>query len=343
MIPRERVRRAINFEGPDRCPVLHMWLLGSFREYRGRLEELYERYPADIVDVGFVSRQWGELDQVGEFVDEWGILWSKASPNWFGQPVKGPLQELEDLTRYHEHLEVPDAMAAWRFDDAEIKEVIETNPDRFIRAYAGNLFELLQWLRGPSNLWMDIYDESREHMLLELIDRITEYNLHTIERWDGYPVDGIWFMDDWGTNAQLFVHPEKWRKFFKPAYRRMIGAIHRIGRPAEMHTDGYILDVIPDLIEIGLDVLNPQHNLMGNLRVRELCWGKICVRSDVDCQKVLPHGTPEEVSAHVREIIDCFKHPDGGLILHGEVELGVPFENYEAMYKSFAEYGGYQR
>jgi len=314
-----------------------MSLLGSSRFYGSQLDDLYGRYPPDIVDVSFRSRMWGEAGQVGEFADEFGILWKKTNPDYVGQPVRGPLEDLRMLDTYV----FPDAGANGRFDAAAIEDAIAGNPERFIRAYAGHLFEPLQWLRGTTNLLMDLYDEDRARLLEDLLERMTDYVVQTVRNWRPFRVDGIWFMDDWGSNRQLLIDPQKWRTFFKPRYRRIIREIHECGWPAEMHSDGYIFPIIPDLIELGLDVLNPQHNLMGNREVRELCFGKICIRSDIDCQMVLPFASAEEVRRHVREVVRDFKHPDGGLILHGEVEIGVPFENYRAMYEEFEREGSY--
>lgn len=338
MNSRERVIRAIEFKRPDKCPILHMWLLGSFKHYGKKLEALYSKYPADIIDVDYNTKMWGELGKTGKFVDEWGIVWNKVNPYYIGQPVEYPLKDLKKLKDY----KFPDPKDDLRFGDKKINEVIKDNKNKFIRAYCGDLFELLQFLRGPSNLLMDFYDDSKEKVLFYLIENVTNYILETIDIWKKFEIDEIWFMDDWGTNNQLFIHIEKWRKFFKPFYRKIINKIHDYGKYAEMHSDGYIIDIIPDLIKLGLDVINPQHNVMGNNSVRDICYGKICIRTDIDCQKILPYGTINDVKKHVKEIIDTLAHPDGGLILHGEVELDVPFKNYEAMYEAFYKYGDYK-
>ncbi|MHB1345901.1 MAG: uroporphyrinogen decarboxylase family protein [Candidatus Humimicrobiaceae bacterium] len=335
MDSKERVIRTIKFQNPDRYPLMHMWLLGSFEHYGDRLKDLFERYPPDIIDVGYNSKMWGQLGQTGKFKDEWDITWQKASPFYFGQPVEYPLKNLNELKDF----KFPDPEEKGRFDSAEINKTIDENPDKFIRAYAGNLFELMQWLRGPQNLLLDLYDDKNEKFVFELIGRITDYIIKTIELWADFKVDEIWFMDDWGTNSQLFIHPKKWKKFFEPSYRKIIKKIHSIGRFAEFHSDGYIIDIIPELINMGLDVLNPQHNVIGNQKVRDVCYQKICIRTDIDCQKVLPFGSSDDVYRHVKEVIDVLGHPKGGLILHGEVQINVPFENYEAMYDAFIKYG----
>jgi uroporphyrinogen decarboxylase len=335
MDSKERVIRTIKFQNPDRYPIIHMWLLGSFEHYGDRLKDLFETYPSDIIDVGYNSKMWGELGQTGKFIDEWGITWYKTNPYYFGQPVEYPLKKLDDLKEF----KFPDPEAEWRFDSIAINKIIEENPNKFIRAYAGNLFELLQWLRGTQNFWLDLYDDDKEKIVFELINRVTNYIIKTIDLWAKYNVDEIWFMDDWGTNSQLFIHPDKWKKFFKPFYKKIIEKIHSIGKFAEFHSDGYIIDIIPDFINMGLDVLNPQHNIIGNQKVRDVCYGKICIRTDLDCQKILPFGSCDDVYGHAKEVIDVLGHPKGGLILHGKVQIDVPFRNYEAMYDAFMKYG----
>ena len=110
---------------------------------------------------------------------------------------------------------------------------------------------------------------------------------------------------------------------------------------AIFYTDGWVLEIIEDLIEIGVTVLNPQHACMGTPRVGQIAGGRVCIRTDIDRQWVIPYGTPEEVAAAVKEAIGAFGRFNGGVLLHGEIGPEVPLENIEALYSSFYEYGRY--
>jgi uroporphyrinogen decarboxylase len=154
-------------------------------------------------------------------------------------------------------------------------------------------------------------------------------------------VDCIAFGDDWGAQHALLIHPDMWRKFFKPRYAKMMAPARENGLQVWFHSDGWILEIIEDLIEIGVTLLNPQHDIMGTKRVGEIVQGRCCIRTDISRQTVIPFGTPDEVRAAVKEALEAFSTDQGGCMLHGEIGQEVPFENIEALYSAFYEYGKY--
>jgi uroporphyrinogen decarboxylase len=209
----------------------------------------------------------------------------------------------------------------------------------FVSASGGPFFQHMQHLRGNANYYMDLAEDNDG--VNELADRMVEYNLHFIERYVQMGVDCISFGDDWGAQHALLIRPEMWRKFFKPRYARMMAAAREHGMQVWCHSDGWILEIIEDLIEIGVTLLNPQHDIMGTARVGEIVKGRCCIRTDISRQTVLPFGTPDEVRGAVKEAIAAFSTDRGGCMLHGEVGQEVPLENIEALYAAFYEYGKY--
>jgi len=136
------------------------------------------------------------------------------------------------------------------------------------------------------------------------------------------------------------VKPSFWREFFKPRYREMFKLVHDHGAYVHFHSDGYIMDIIPDLAEIGVDVINPQFSCFRLEELAEAVNDKMCVSSDIDRQHVLPRGKPQEVEAYVKNVVELFGHGGrGGLFCRGEINIDVPLENVEAMYKAFKKYG----
>ncbi len=97
--------------------------------------------------------------------------------------------------------------------------------------------------------------------------------------------------------------------------------------------------IIPDLIELGADVLNPQCNCMPRERLGSLIAGKVCLLGDLDRQWTLPRGTPQDVRRAVREDVDTYGRYQGGLVARGEIAGDVPLENVEAMLDEIARYG----
>jgi len=96
-----------------------------------------------------------------------------------------------------------------------------------------------------------------------LFDKIHQFNLKELELWAGTDVDALFFMDDWGMQKSLLISPAMWRDIFKPLYGEYIDIAHNNGKKIFMHSDGYIPDIIPDLIELGLDALNSRIFCMG--------------------------------------------------------------------------------
>jgi len=114
---------------------------------------------------------------------------------------------------------------------------------------------------------------------------------------------GILFQDEWGTQRQLIINPKTWRELFKPYYKKLFDTVHNSGRHVHFHTDGNTLDIIPDLIEIGVDVLNPQFSAVNLENLAKIAAGRVCIRSDIDRQYILTRATPEEVDLYVKKII----------------------------------------
>ena len=184
---------------------------------------------------------------------------------------------------------------------------------------------------------MDIAAEPER--VVPLMDKLVDYAIGTVEAFARYEPDGFRFVDDWGTQSQLMIRPELWRELFKPRYREVIEAIHGLGAKVYWHSDGYTMDVIPDLIELGVDLLHVQAPLMDYSRLAELTRGRVCLLAEPDRQWLLPRGTEEQVEEGVRKIVETFASPEGGLIAHGSIEPDVPLANVEAMYRAFERYG----
>ncbi|MEM2179033.1 MAG: uroporphyrinogen decarboxylase family protein [Candidatus Methanomethylicaceae archaeon] len=337
MNARERVIRAIEFEGPDRIPNGCYALPGTFYKYGKKIEELFNRFPSDFHQ--FVS-SWTEVtgDSIpykgGINKDPWGCVWKNLNPGLFGRIIEHPLADLKNLENY----KLPDISELVNFDEVE-KSIRLSGHERYILGDSENFFERLHWLHGFSNTLIDLMKGKKE--LMKLIDLLFDFKIKFIKRWLELDVDGIYFLDDWGTMQGLMINPELWRKIFKPLYKEMFDVVHCAGRHVFFHSDGYILDIIPDLIEIGVDALNVQVKLMGIDKLKEKLGGKVCLLADIDRQYILPFGTTKDVEDHVKHIIQAFSDFDGGLIAWGEIGPDVPLSNAEAMLKTFWSYGRY--
>ncbi|MBI3910289.1 MAG: hypothetical protein HY320_05070 [Armatimonadetes bacterium] len=335
MTSRERVLRAITFTGPDRVPTNHAIFPGAYQRHGQALVDVLHQYPDDFGSRPVLpsvppQETCGYLEQ---YRDEWGSFWVRLKGYTAGE-VKQPALPTWDAFRNYEF---PPPTPQEHFD--ELKARLEGSHDHWVNGDGGALFERLQWIRGPENLYLDLAEDREELHLLA--DRLADYHLANITRYLQAGVDGIGFADDWGSQRALLIRPEQWRSFFKPRYRRMIAPIKEAGKYVFFHTDGWTLDILEDLHQIGVDVLNPQHLLMGEGELSHRLGGRACFRSDLDRQHIIPRGTPQEITEHVKRVIAAFGRFNGGLILHGEIGPDVPLENIKAMYAAFREYGQY--
>jgi uroporphyrinogen-III decarboxylase len=199
----------------------------------------------------------------------------------------------------------------------------------------GNLFERLQFLRGYENLMMDFMEKPKE--IYELMDMLTDYMIEGTKLALLLEPDCMSYSDDWGTQKQLIINPREWRHFFKPRYKRLFDICHSAGVYTYFHSDGMVMEIIPDFMEIGLDILNPQFSCIDLEKLASLTAKKLVISSDIDRQRILPFGTPEEVREYVRRVIKIFDAKNGGFIGRGEIGGDVPLKNIEAMYEAFRE------
>ncbi|NUP88544.1 MAG: hypothetical protein HUU25_01845 [Candidatus Sumerlaeia bacterium] len=324
MDSRERVWRTIRREGPDRAPR-DLWTLPATRPALGPgFDTLLARWPQDIAKVGFA--QWPDGDRLfraGEFRDIWGSVWSNVQEGLLGIVTGFPLVD-------------ESAFDSWQPPYDAIKPAVANLP-AFIEKHADKgfrlggpleLFHRMCWLRPMELVMMDmLVAPERFAALLEgvagFFDRLLA-ELLTLE------LDGIHFVDDWGSQRATFISPEDWRTHFKPIYRRWAEEIHRAGKAAFMHSDGMILAIVPDLAEIGIDVLNCEVDCMGRERV-DAARGRMCQWGEVDRQNLLPRATPGEVRAAARDFRRVFDRPEGGVILQSEIGPDVPLANVEAL------------
>jgi uroporphyrinogen decarboxylase len=332
MNSRERVCCAIHGTAPDRIPLTHATLPGAIARYGLALVDLYRRYPSDVADVGAAtSGEYGT--QIGvPSRDTWGSLWVRYTDEHKGQVVSHPLADLDDLPDY-----VPPDTAS----DAILREVKANlathDKQRYTLADGDTLWQRMFYLHGYQATLGDLLIQPERCAALR--DMILEVMVHRVERLCQLPqLDGIHFRDDWGTQRTLMIEPDLWRSFFKSAYARLFALVQDAGKHVWFHSDGVIEPILPDLIEIGVQVLNPQVSLIGRERLVDLCGGRACIQADIDRQWVLPCGSIKDVREAVRADIEAFRGWEGGYIGRGEIASDVPLKNAEAMLYEITHY-----
>ena len=331
MDSRERVFRALERTGPDRLPIFQQLLPGAHLTYGEKLKDLLARYPSDFSDAGYYGdSEYGPAVGMGH-ADAWGAVWTRVSDDYKGLVTVHPLADWSALETYR----FPDATRVGDF--SRVIETVRANPGRkYLLVDGDTLFQRMFYLRGFENLLVDLTERCPEVFYLR--DRIVEFQLKRIEIWLGYGVDGLFFRDDWGTQEGLMIHPSLWREIFKPSYKRLFDGVHAGGKHVFFHSDGVIREIIPDLVEIGVDAINAQIPCMDASELARAFHARLCFVAGADRQHWLPFGTPKEVEAHCLALADAFGRNNGGYIGGGEIGGDVPLANAEAMLRTFAGY-----
>jgi hypothetical protein len=334
MTSRERVIRTLEFDSPDRAPR-DLWALpgvGMLR--RAELDAASGRYPSDFAGphgrYGASARAKGTPAEVGAYIDEWGCEWTVAEIGVVGEVKNPPLADWTRLETWSPPWEL--------LDQADLSGVNAScaQTDRFVKAGTHvRPFERMQFLRGTENLFLDLIAQPDEFK--HLCQLVHEFNLRDIAMWANTDVDAVGFMDDWGAQQSLLIDPELWRAVFKPMYRDYCGLLKQRGKYVFFHSDGHIMAIYPDLIEIGVDAVNSQLFCMDieeigrQFRGRITFWGEICR------QRILPFGTVGEVREAVRRVRRALDDGSGGVIAQCEWGLRDPRENIEAVFETWLE------
>lgn len=203
------------------------------------------------------------------------------------------------------------------------------------------LFERAWSLRGLEQFLMDLALDPG--WTGELLDRITEIQLALIRQFLALGVDGAYFGDDYGAQKSLILSPASWRKLIKPRLERLFAPFRERGLPILMHSDGQIQAILPDLVEIGLTVLNPvQPEVLEHAWLRQNFGGVLAFYGGVSTQTSLPAGSPQQVRQAVSACIQVLAPHGTGLLLAPSHRMmtDIPLENVEAMLAAFRELAG---
>jgi uroporphyrinogen decarboxylase len=311
MTEREIVKRTLRFQGASRLPY-----------------DLPDPYGSDFYSI--------EMDPSPDArppsgTDEWGAVWENIGHMQLGQVKDVPLKRWEDL----DALRVPDIREEQRW--RAVTGMRARAGEKFILAKGISLYERIHFLRGLDATWIDIHESPDE--LKRLIALLLEMNLYAIERFAREGADGYLIPDDWGLQNTLMISPGSWRKIWKPFYGRLFAAVHERGMFMFLHSCGYIVDILDDLIAIGLDAVHmDQQENMGLELLGKRFGGRLTFFSPVDIQKTMVTGRPEDIRAYCRSMARHLGRPSGGFIPRWYTDpagAGHTPEALEAMCREF--------
>lgn len=320
-----------------RVPMfIHFWVHPErFGEREPAVRALLARYPCDLQSGSFHMPTTYRGDDA-RFPD---YAWLPYKNPWRGQSVA-----LDAATALDDWGKLNDVLS--QFPSPDFPALLEWMPPADGRYRLAHwwfcLFERHWSLRGMTNALTDYYEYPDEtHRLFQAL---TDFYCGAIARSAAEtPCDGVWFSDDLGTQSSEFFSIKIFREFFKPYYRQIFDTCHRHGMQTWLHTCGCVKAFIPDWIEIGLDVLHPiQKHTMDERAIATEFGGRISIFTGLDVQQVIPWGTPGEVRAEVRHLLDTFWRPGEGkcMITAGNgINGDCTLPSLEAFLDESAHYG----
>jgi uroporphyrinogen decarboxylase len=344
------LKKAVRREHAARCPV---WLRRVTPDlvirYGDALIDLYTEFPEDLGRVSPYDLMVGYKPKVkitptealmtnAEWISEWGVGWKHVVGGVGATEISNPLPDWAKLDEYLA-TSFPDPDEPGRLDAAAAPTAALHRAGKYVFGLFGSAFFHVFSIRGFENALMDFHLE--EDPMRRLIAALQDYALKLIRQWAKIGVDALLFLDDWGTQGELLMSPPTWRQFFKAGYEEVFRETHRCGMDCFLHSCGNVTEIVDDLIEVGLDVLDPiQTSAMDIAELARRFGGRISFCGSIDVQSVLPRAKPQEVKDAIRRSIDILGKPFGnGLILAptNTITPDVPFENLRAMFEACHE------
>jgi uroporphyrinogen decarboxylase len=347
---RDRVLTVLNNEIPDRCPMQISFTpefatrlskeidLGSDKIHNphggGNSYELERALGQDLLltSVGWANSYYQDAD---EYIDEWGIGWKSveySTPYGTGRYTEFPHHPLAEDAAIDSY-QPPDPNRPELYEEAHW--VLNKFKDEYwiVGVTVTTIFETAWALRGYEQMLTDL--ALKPELAERIFDIPYQYHLAAAKKLTQMGVDMIWVGDDIGAQNAMLISPRMWRKFLKPRMANFISELKGINPQVKVayHSDGLIYPIIPDLIEIGLDVLNPiQPASMDPARLKREYGNQLCFWGSIDEQHTLPFGSPADVRAEVQTRLETIGK-NGGLIIGPthHVQLDTPMENFWTM------------
>lgn len=382
MTSRERLTRALNHQVPDRVPIdlggfqtgIHKRAYIELLDYLGiedapaildpvqqlakPCEELLERFHVDIRYVcahgpdsfkGGIEQNERDGRLWHDLKDEFGVIWSMSDDRRLYMDISHhPLAEakIEDLADYP----FPKGDDPTRFTGVreQALELRRSTPYAISTGIGGVVYEICWYMRGLERWFIDMIENPA--FCEAMLDKTLKFWLDYFSGFMaevGDIIDVVMIGDDIGGQAGPLFSPYFYRRIVKPRQKRLVQHIKSLtAAKIWYHTCGSVAQFIPDLLDNGIDILNPVQISAENMDPRQLkdefgdklsFWG-----GAIDTQHVLPTATPKEIKKHVRRNIEIFKQ-GGGYVFNNvhNIQLGVPPENVAALFDAAYEYGFY--
>ena len=307
---REIVKAAIAHTETERAP----YCISFTPDGEKRLQEVIgERSVMDFVDndIVQVNAPW------------WG--WHELGPEWRQMDLPSTPATVRGNGSYREFF--------------ESLKVLRDNTDKYILVMIyGSHFEKANSARGIENFLADM--AGGPAFARSLLNRVIEKNMVMLENFLCAPeIDGVLLGSDWGTQLDLIMSPDTWQDMIRPGEQREYDLVHSYEKDVWVHSCGNIEKIIPSLIEMGLDVLNPiQPEAMDLATLKREYGDRLTFWGGISTQQALPFGSPEEVKQETRRVRDLMSKGGGYILAPAqEIQGDVPAQNILALIETAKE------
>lgn len=308
-------------------------------EYKSKHTGAIRHDPTARVPV-FDGTVWDAVQLGGNFkyesrTDHWGTVWQAELPGMVPTDVGHPLADITHLDRYV----FPDPAAlTWSAEDQQQLDALKQKDILVGGCHVKFVCERLCCLMGMDNFMLALYEEPER--LQKLLDGIVAYNRACIRRLLDLGIDTLHVSEDLGTQQDLMLTPELFRRFLLPAYEACFEEVKQRGVMIDFHSCGAVAKIIPDLIAVGVDILNPvQVTANDRRRVKEMVRGKMAVLGGINSH-IVHTGTPEEIRREVRAAFEVWAPGGGWIAAPDQVLTGAPAENVRVFWESCWELAG---
>ena len=376
---RERVKRTFHFKRPDRVPFVGLTVQSDFYPIEPNIPITWQpenfpphpfggdstiknaAYRREIYDwksefrekLGYPEKWW-EIPH--DSIDEFGVIWrssgTESGDKTKGHPHKGPFQgdgTREGWDNFNSY-EFPNASDPERYKRVKSGRWNEQVEDRYLLGSinTSGIFNKCSQLRGFSELLIDLVRNRYPERLNHLINSVLSFNITIITKLKEHcpPLDSIFVTDDFGTQKSAFVSPRIFKKFFKEPYKKMVSVTHDLGMDFILHSCGNVLGLIPEFVDIGIDVLefdSPHMTGVENFK-KYAQERKMAFWLSSNIQSTFINGTPQDVEEEIKYYIKEIGNNEGGLAIYEYTDfdaIQVPKKNVRAQRKAVIKWGNY--
>lgn len=340
---RENYLRTVRFQGPGWIPMSVHLAPALWLALRDELEDVVVRHPVLFPDFRKGQKDYDALDDRFRadtvFVDRWHCARETGMDGHTGVITEHPLEDWSKLDSFVP----PDPAVEDDLDDIDWAAQAEAKARRRAEGQLcttyiphGHVYLRLGYLRGWENFLMDV--GSGDPNLDRLVKMVEDFNVDLIRRWLETDLDVVKFADDLGMQDRTLLSPAQFRRYITPTFSKMARMVKDAGVHTYLHSDGYVMNIVDQLLDWPIDILNLQDLVNGLDALAEHVKGRACIDLDIDRQRIVPFGRPKEIEELIELEVRTLGSADGGLMMTVGVYPPTPAENVDALLSAMEKY-----